>query len=238
MRPGSTVKREASITSASGGRPALGPAVVTASIRPLSISTAASRTGGAPVPSMSVPARRIFISCLPGWRCPPRRWIYSSRVLAFEIVDATRGTRCSSPPSSSSMVAPEAPAPGHLRFMARCRDRGRRRCRPHHPLLDDRPQRRDLRRRGELLTEPARRRGRRVTPRVVELVAHARRELAYGASRTQLWLRRVHDVRVAMGTIQRIFRDLGIPRLRRTRKRVPRQLKLFEKAEPGESVQV
>jgi transposase InsO family protein len=83
-----------------------------------------------------------------------------------------------------------------------------------------------------------RRRGRRVTPRVVELVTHARRELAYGASRTQLWLRRLHDVRVAMGTIQRIFRDLGLPRLRRTRKRVPRQMKLFEKAEPGESVQV
>src|SRR6266849_7529737 len=83
-----------------------------------------------------------------------------------------------------------------------------------------------------------RRRGRRVTPRVIELVGQARRELAYGASRTQLWLRRVHDVRVAMGTIQRIFRDLGIPYLRRTRKRVPRQLKLFEKAEPGESVQV
>src|SRR5213594_4769437 len=80
-----------------------------------------------------------------------------------------------------------------------------------------------------------RRRGRRVTPRVIELVGQARRELAYGASRTQLWLRRVHDVRVAMGTIQRIFRDLGIPYLRRTRKRVPRQLKLFEKAEPGES---
>src|SRR2546429_2590316 len=83
-----------------------------------------------------------------------------------------------------------------------------------------------------------RRRGRRVTPRVIELIGHARRELGYGAARTQLWLRRVHDVRVAMGTIQRIFRDLGIPYLRRTRKRVPRQLKLFEKAEPGESVQV
>src|SRR2546429_187268 len=83
-----------------------------------------------------------------------------------------------------------------------------------------------------------RRRGRRVTPRVIELIGHARRELGYGAARTQLWLRRVHDVRVAMGTIQRIFRDLGIPRLRRTRKRVPRQMKLFEKAEPGESVQV
>ena len=41
-----------------------------------------------------------------------------------------------------------------------------------------------------------------------------------------------------MGTIQRIFRDLGLPRLRRTPKRVPRQMKLFEKAAPGESVQV
>lgn len=82
------------------------------------------------------------------------------------------------------------------------------------------------------------RRGRRVTLRVIELIGQARRELAYGASRTQLWLRRVHDVRVAMGTIQRVFRDLGLPRLRRTRKRVPRQMKLFEKAEPGESVQL
>ena len=74
-----------------------------------------------------------------------------------------------------------------------------------------------------------------MTQRVIELVGQARRELAYGASRTQLWLRRVHEVRVAMGTIQRIFRDLGMPRLPRTRKRVPRQMKLFEKAEPGES---
>jgi hypothetical protein len=41
-----------------------------------------------------------------------------------------------------------------------------------------------------------------------------------------------------MGTIQRVFRDLGLPYLRRTRKRVPRQLKLFEKAEPGDSVQL
>ena len=83
-----------------------------------------------------------------------------------------------------------------------------------------------------------RRRGRRISPRVIELVGQARRELAYGAQRTQLWLRRVHEVRVAVGTIQRIFRDLGLPRLRRTPKRVPRQMKLFEKAEPGESVHV
>src|SRR5215475_2825106 len=83
-----------------------------------------------------------------------------------------------------------------------------------------------------------RRRGRRVTPRVIELVEHARREFEYGAQRTQLWLRRVHSVRIAMGTIQRVFRDMGCPRLRRTRKRAPRQMKLFEKAEPGESIQV
>src|SRR6202022_2460954 len=52
------------------------------------------------------------------------------------------------------------------------------------------------------------------------------------------WLQRVHGIRLAMGTIQRVFRDLGVPRLRRTRKREPRQMKLFEKAEPGESIQV
>jgi transposase InsO family protein len=83
-----------------------------------------------------------------------------------------------------------------------------------------------------------RHRGRRITSRVVELIGQARREFEYGAQRTQLWLRRVHDVRVAIGTVQRVFRDLGLPRLRRTRKRLPRQMKLFEKAEPGDTVQV
>ena len=91
---------------------------------------------------------------------------------------------------------------------------------------------------GALVPRYPARRGRRVSPRAVELVGHARRELAYGAQRTQLWLRRVHNIRIAVGTVQRIFRDLGLPRLRRTRKRVPRQMRLFEKAEPGESVQV
>jgi len=83
-----------------------------------------------------------------------------------------------------------------------------------------------------------RRRGRRITPRVIELIGQARRELEYGAQRTQLWLRRVHSVRAAAGTIQRGFRDIGLPRLRRTRKRAPRQMKLFEKAEPGETIQI
>jgi len=55
----------------------------------------------------------------------------------------------------------------------------------------------------------------------VELVARARRTLQYGAPRAQLWLTRVHQVRLAQSTIQRIFRDLGLPRLHRTKKRAP-----------------
>src|SRR5262245_3232637 len=78
-----------------------------------------------------------------------------------------------------------------------------------------------------------RRRGRRITPRVIELIGQARRDLAYGAQRTQLWLRRVHEVRVAVGTIQRVFRDIGLPRLRRARKLVPRELEVLETGEPG-----
>src|SRR5881296_751679 len=61
MSPGSTVRFDASITSVPAGQPPLGPAVVTASIRPLSIWITASRTAGAPVPSIKVPARMIFI---------------------------------------------------------------------------------------------------------------------------------------------------------------------------------
>jgi transposase len=83
-----------------------------------------------------------------------------------------------------------------------------------------------------------RHRARRVPPAAVELIRQARQELGYGAARARLWLQRVHGVRLAMGTIQRVFRDIGLPRLRRTRKREPRQMKLFEKAEPGESIQV
>jgi transposase len=83
-----------------------------------------------------------------------------------------------------------------------------------------------------------RHRARRVSPAAVELIRHARQEFGYGAARTRLWLQRVHGIRLAIGTIQRVFRDMGLPRLRRTRKREPRQMKLFEKAEPGESIQV
>ena len=82
------------------------------------------------------------------------------------------------------------------------------------------------------------RRAPRLTAEVIELIRQARRELGYGAARTRIWLLRVHHVRLAMATIQRTFTALGLPRLRRTRKRAPKQMKLFEMPAPGDSVQV
>ena len=82
------------------------------------------------------------------------------------------------------------------------------------------------------------RRPRRISPQIFDLIAHARRELGYGSSRTKIWLKRVHRVHIAVWTIQRVFRDIGSPRLRRSRPRRPRQLKLFEKEKPGDCVQV
>ena len=83
------------------------------------------------------------------------------------------------------------------------------------------------------------RRPRRIPADVVELIAHARRDLQYGACRTRIWLLRVHQVKVATKTITRICDDLGLPPVQRPkRRRASRQLKLFEKATPGESVQV
>src|SRR5882724_867701 len=53
MSPGSTVRFEASITSVPAGQLPLGEAVVTTSIRPLSIWITASRTAGLPVPPLT-----------------------------------------------------------------------------------------------------------------------------------------------------------------------------------------
>ena len=89
-----------------------------------------------------------------------------------------------------------------------------------------------------LIPRYPRRRASRLRPEIIQYIHHARATLQYGAARTRVWLLRVHRVRLAMRTIQRVFGDLGLPYLRRVRKRAPRQLKLFEKAEPGESVQV
>src|SRR5262249_8262763 len=83
------------------------------------------------------------------------------------------------------------------------------------------------------------RRARRIPTGIVDLIAHARRELQYGACRTRIWLLRVHQVKVATKTITRICDDLGLPPVQRPkRRRGGRQLKLFEEATPGESVQV
>jgi transposase len=84
---------------------------------------------------------------------------------------------------------------------------------------------------------PARRR-RRIGDDVVALITQARLEQEFGAGRTRIWLERVHRVRVATQTIQAVFRDIGVPHLVKTRRRRPKQLKLFEKERPGDSVQV
>ena len=82
------------------------------------------------------------------------------------------------------------------------------------------------------------RRQRRLPPATVELIRIARVEHRWGAGRTRIWLERAHGIRANARTIQRTFRDLGIPFLTKTPRRRPRQLTLFEKEEPGDSVQV
>ncbi len=84
------------------------------------------------------------------------------------------------------------------------------------------------------------RRPRRIPDATVCLIEEARREFGWGACRTRLWLLRVHQIQVAAKTIARICVDLGLPRAQGAKapRRAPRQLKLFEKATPGESVQV
>ena len=74
---------------------------------------------------------------------------------------------------------------------------------------------------------------------MVELIAEARREFRYGASRTRLWLIRVHEVKAATKTITSICTDLGpAPVQPARRRRGPRQLKLFERPHPGDCIQV
>lgn len=91
---------------------------------------------------------------------------------------------------------------------------------------------------GLLPRYPPRRRRRRLDDRVIGLIKQARTEHRFGAGRAKIWLERVHQIRVTARTIQRVFRDLGLPYLTKTPRRRPRQLKLFEKDQPGDSVQV
>ncbi|MCC6129843.1 MAG: transposase [Acidobacteria bacterium] len=86
----------------------------------------------------------------------------------------------------------------------------------------------------------AERREARLQPAVIELLRQARIELRMGAGRTRIWLQRIHGIHLPVATSQRTFTKLGVPRLpsRRPRKRRPRQMSLFEKDQPGDSVQV
>jgi transposase InsO family protein len=81
-------------------------------------------------------------------------------------------------------------------------------------------------------------RKRRISEPLIDLIRHARVDFSYGATRTQLWLWRVHRLRVSQTTIQRVVRELGLPKVKPVRKRRPRQLKLFERDRPGDCVQV
>jgi len=81
------------------------------------------------------------------------------------------------------------------------------------------------------------RRKRRIAPHVIELIRVASIEHRWGAPRTAIWLERVHGARVNTRTIQRVFRDFGMPYLTRTKRRRPKQLRLFEKDQPGDSLQ-
>jgi len=89
-----------------------------------------------------------------------------------------------------------------------------------------------------LVASYPRHRPRQVPSTAPELIRQARQDLGYGAARTRLWLQRGPWGSGWLWAPFSAFRDLGLPRLRRTRKRPPRQMKLFEKAEPGESAEV
>jgi transposase InsO family protein len=89
-----------------------------------------------------------------------------------------------------------------------------------------------------LVPRYTKRRRSRLTPQVLELIRHARTVERFGCTRTRLWLQRVHQISLAAHTIHRAFHRLELPRLSRTPKRRPRQLRLFAKEEPGDSVQI
>jgi hypothetical protein len=48
---------------------------------------------------------------------------------------------------------------------------------------------------------------------VVALITQARLEHEFGASRTRICFQRIHQVQFATETMQRGFRDIGVPRL-------------------------
>ena len=87
---------------------------------------------------------------------------------------------------------------------------------------------------GRVPRYPAKRR-RRVSDGIVELARVARFEYRWGASRTKMWLERVHRIRANAKTIQRVFCDLGMPVLTKTPRRRPKtsSMKASSRRLPG-----
>ena len=80
---------------------------------------------------------------------------------------------------------------------------------------------------------------RRSSPEFIALITEARRDLHFGAARARVWLQRVHGVAVNPTTIHRTFRLIGMSYLTKPKaRRRPKQMRLFEKDRPGDSVQV
>jgi transposase len=62
-----------------------------------------------------------------------------------------------------------------------------------------------------LVPQYPRQRQRRLAAATIELIRIARLEYGWGAPRTRLWLERDHALTVNARTIQRVFRDIGMP---------------------------
>jgi transposase len=77
-------------------------------------------------------------------------------------------------------------------------------------------------------------RPRRVPPETIELIRIARTQHRWGAQRTRAWLERDHKLVVHARTIQRVFRDIGIPVLAKT---APPPPGVFEQRPPHDVIQ-
>jgi transposase InsO family protein len=88
-----------------------------------------------------------------------------------------------------------------------------------------------------LIPRYANQRPRRISPEVVAWITEARRDQHFGAAGTRVWLLRVHGVAVNTTTIRHSARS-GCPTSPSPTRRRLKQLRLFEKEQPGDSVQV
>ena len=81
-----------------------------------------------------------------------------------------------------------------------------------------------------------RQRRRRLAPETIELIRIARTTHKWGAPRTRAWLEHVHNLKVNVRTIQRVFCDMGMPVLEKVLRQGARPGKASAKArqsDPG-----